>query len=1013
MTPVRRAAVPIGLGVRRVTAGPAAFGLAAAGVALAACALATVLAASLVVQDRSVARAVGGLPPDQRAVQVTWVGVSTTPSDSWAALDRQVRSAIQPIGSGAPTSVLIYRDTRFGKEIVRLGAADGLGRIVDLTSGRLPDPCRPASCEVLAIGAARGATPGLVVTGHGTLRTGGAASFFRDVAEGGRLRLADGVERTSRLPKLADSQRTYGWVMALRPEDVKAWDVDGFQQRVERARTELQASSPSFALSAPTVALADADSKAQIAGRRLLLVGGQAVVLLLAFVLLVATRLRRGAVAAARRLESFGATGWQARLAALAEAAVVVLPASLLGWLFGAGLAFVLAESTNTPAHALVSRSVFSWSALGLGLLLAAAATIVFYLGSRARPVELGGASISVADVAAAGALVAVLVAVAVGGTDAESLASSSGTGVVLLLLPGLIALVAAVVIARILHPLLRASERAAARRSPALKLALLSLARSSGTAAVAVVFVSVSVGLAIFASTYRSTLIRGDEDRAGFEIPLDYTVRANPRLPPRPQPVGPEYAARFGAVPVVRLQSEAPSLDRRAVTLLGLPAGDLERLRWRSDFASDTPSELADRIGGAPVSLRGTPIPRDARVLRLPVTIRGDAINLSANVRTPGGRFVVVDLGEPRNDGRPTMVRAKLPPDARGGLLVGLVVEFSRSEAFTAAHRETGGPPPAIAIFRRGLLDLGRPEATGPRGTKPLKLDYRDWVGAQGARPPGARARSLQLGYLLTENQVFRLRPAQQTDGSSIPVIASSALARAVGSDGVLPLYVGTTPVNVRIAATARRFPTTLGDFVVADRSRLETALNTAVPGTALADEAWVAGPPSLGTRLDRANVRVTSRRRVEQALRSDPLARGSLLVLAGAALAALVLSLVGLALSVAVDLRDEDGELFDLETQGLGPTALRRQVTLRAATVVLLGLVGGLLLGATLAFAVLRTIAISANSTKPEPPLLLAPDWLALGLGLVLFAGVAALVVTLLTRTAFREQTPAVEPA
>ena len=980
---------------------------------LASCALATVLAASLVVKDRAVGRAVTELPPSQRVVQVTWVGVSTSPSDSWAGLDRQVRAATAPVGIQNPTAVLIYRDTRLGKEIVRLGAADGLGRIVELSSGRLPSGCDAARCEVVAIGTRRIPTPGLIVTGHGSLRAGGAASFFRSVAQGDRLRLAEGVDHTSRLPELADFQRTYGWVAALRPEDVRAWDVDGFQSRIDRARTQLQAGSPNFALSAPTVALPDAGSKAQIAGRRLLLVGGQAVVLLLAFVLLAATRLRSGAQASARRLESFGATGWQTRLAALAEAAVVVLPAAILGWLLGAGAAFVLAKSTDTPAGALVSRSVFSWSAIALALLLAGAATLVFYLGSRAKAVAIGGASISVADVAAVGALVAVLVTLAVGGTDAESLASSSGTGVVLMLLPGLIALIAAVVIARILHPLLRASERAAARRSPSLKLALLSLARASGTATVAVVFVSVSVGLAIFAATYRTTLIRGDADSAAFEVPLDYTAKADPRFSSDAKPVGPAYADRFGAVPVVRLQSEAPSLDRRAVTLLGLPATDLTRLHWRSDFASDSPGKLADRIGGPPVSLRGTPIPADARELRLPVTIRGDAINLSANVRTPQGRFLVLDLGEPRNDGRPSLARAKLPPEARGGLLVGLVVEFSRSEAFTAAHRETGGPPPAIAIFRRGVLKFGRPSVAGPTGDRPLALDYRDWVGAEGTRPPGAKAGSLALGYLLTENQVFRLRPSQPTDGSAVPVIASSSLARATGTGGVLPLFVGTTRVNVRIAATAQRFPSTIGDFVVADRSQLETALNAAVPGTALANEAWVAGGPSLGARLERGHVRVTSRRRVESELRSDPLARGSLFVLAAAALAALVLSLVGLALTVAVDLRDEDGELFDLETQGLGPASLRRQVTLRAGAVVLLGLLGGAVLGAALAFTVLEAIAVSANSTKPEPPLVLSPDWLALVLGLALFAVAAAVVVALLTRSAFREQTPAPEPA
>jgi hypothetical protein len=994
--------VPLRLGVRRVTAGPGAFALAAAGVVVAACSLAIVLAASLVVQDRAVGRSVGELSPGQRALQVTWVGVSTTPSDRWAALDRQVRTAMRPVGGRPPTAVLIYRDTRFGKQVVRLGAADGLNRIVRLTSGRLPRTCAPGNCEVVAIGASRGSAPGLTVTGRGSLTTGAEGEFFRSAAQGDRLVLAPGIPSVTSLPRLADTQRTYGWVSELRPGDVHAWDVDGFQTRVERARTKLQASSLDFALTAPTVALAAAHEKAQIAGRRLLLVGGQAVVLLLAFVLLAATRLRPGARAATRRLESFGATGWQTRIGALSEAAVIVVPATLLGWLLGAVGALVLARAADTPAGAVLSRSALSGSALGLVLLQAAAATLVFYLGSRARAVTVGGASISVADVAAAGALVAVLVAFAVGGTDAESLGSSSGTGIVLMLLPGLIAIVAAVVIARILHPLLRASERAVAHRSPSLKLALLSLARASGTATLAVVFVSVSVGLAIFAATYRSTLSRNDADRAAFQVPLDYTVKRNPRLRPEGTPVGPAYAARFGAVPVVRLQGEAPSIEHRGVTLLGLPAGDLTRIRWRGDFASEPPRALQEQIGGPPVSLQGTPIPADARELSLPVTIHGDPINLSANVRTPDGRFVVLDLGEPPNDGR-SVARARIPPEGRGGLLVGLVVEFSRSEAFTAAHRETGAPAP-IAIFRRGLLELGRPSVTGSR---PLAVDYRDWVDPRGRKATGAKPGLLALRYLLTENQVFRLRPAQPTDGAPIPVIASSSLARAAGSGAVVPLFVGTTPVNVRIAASAHRFPSISGDFVVADRSRLETALNSSVPGSALAQEAWVSGGPGLAAQLERGPVRVTSRRAVESDFRSDPLAHGTLLLFGAAALAALVLSLVGLALTVAVDLRDEAGELFDLETQGVGPAGLRRQVALRAGVVAAAGLVGGVLIGVTLALAVLDSIAVSANSTEPVPPLQLAPDWASLVVGLVLFALAAGAVVALITRSSFREET------
>jgi hypothetical protein len=492
--------------------------------------------------------------------------------------------------------------------------------------------------------------------------------------------------------------------------------------------------------------------------------------------------------------------------------------------------------------------------------------------------------------------------------------------------------------------------------------------------------------------------------------------VKQDPRFISDATPVGSAYAARFGAVPVIRIQGEAPSLDRRAVTFIGLPADDLARLHWRDDFASQSPGKLVSLVGGPPVSLQGTRIPADAREFRLPVTIRGDSIHLSANIRSPNGRFVVLDLGEPDNTGKPTVASAPIPPASRGGLLVGLVVEFSRAEAFSAAH-SSAEKAPTFAVFRAGVLKLERPRVTGASGTRTLPVDYRDWVGAKGTRPPAATARSLALRYLLTQDQIFRLRPAQPTDKGPLPVIASTSLAHAIGN-GTLPLFVGNASVDVRVAGTARRFPTASGDFVVFDRSRLETALNSSVPGSAVADEAWVSGAPGLTTKLTSSApspVRVTSRRAVEQELRSDPLARGSLLVLGAAALLALTLSLVGLALTVAVDLRDEAGELFDLETQGMGPAALRRQVRLRAGAVLLAGLVGGVLLGAVLALAVLKALAVSANSTEPVPPLVLAPDWPVLILGFVLFAALALGLVTLLTRAAFREQaaTPVTEVA
>src|SRR5262249_18686623 len=220
------------------------------------------------------------------------------------------------------------------------------------------------------------------------------------------------------------------------------------------------------------------------------------------------------------------------------------------------------------------------------------------------------------------------------------------------------------------------------------------------------------------------------------------------------------------------------------------------------------------------------------------------------------------------------------------------------------------------------------------------------------------------------------------------------------------------------RIVAVARRFPDSQQQgegFVIADESRLATALDADLPGTGTPAEVWLS---TLGG-TDRAvaaalakppfgALTVASRRSLQQSLAADPLARGISLSLAAAALAALVLAVIGFWVAILSELRDERGELFDLEAQGVDPATLTRQMRLRAAVLVALGVVGGCVLGLVLSRLVVAVIRVSGTTVPAEPPLRLDLAWQLVLIGLVGVIAALAIVVELTSRSAFSADTP-----
>ena len=995
MRSLRAATYPLRLVAARLGRRHAAVTLVVLGLAAGAAVLLGGRAGALVAQDRAVAQAVERIPEGSRSVRAVWFGLPAQTGDPPARLDARARAALATAGLPRPTGAVLFRETSVAGTFAGLGGVEGLGRWVTLRSGRLPRACRPERCEVLRLrGEGRIPRPEglrLVEVGEAVLESRilfgdflaptdnalAAAEVSPVVARAAGyhrpppppLFLAEGVETLAAAPALGRIYRSHAWVAPLREGLPRLWEIDALAVDVTRARSQLQASSSSFDVLAPVEELREAQATSRAAGRRLGIVGGEAAALLFAFALLAAMTLRADMAAARRRLAWYGARGWQLALLTVAESAVLALAGTALGLAVGATAGALVAERAGSPWTDVLAGSVLSLEGLGLAALTAAAGTAILVGAVVAR----GRARFGLLDAAA----------LAAAGLVALEL-SRDGEGDLTLLVPALVAIVAAVLVARLLGPVLRLVERLARRRSLGLRLAVLSLARSPGYAVAATAFLVVSFGLALFAESYRSTLARGERDQAAHRVPLDYVLREDLRRLIPVQDAAP--LARYAALPgveahgVLRLTGGVGRLEGESgITALGLPPAALASLYgWRDGDAARSREELARRLA-APASTAGPRLPRSLRVLR--AEVEGDDVRLFAELEGPTGRFTRVTLGD------------AIPPAARGSRLAGIAIE------------------PDTRLQERGA-DAGQAATGEVRVRLPdLPRALEGWIGVGGAELRGDVVR-----FTLTNAVATRIRPQQPVDGAPVPVLATPRLAAAADERGLLPLQLAGERVTVHVVDTVRRFPGVDGQAVVGDAAALASAVNVARPGGARLNEVWLAlREPDQAAAVDRALaakpfdvLELESRRALEADARRDPIAHGTLLALAVAAVAALLLALAGILLTVLGDLRDPRGELFDLEAQGASPRLLRRIVRLRGLVVAAAGLVAGSLAGVALAAVVTDLVGLTARATAAAPPLVLDVDALVVAAAVVLYAAAAAALVALATRRAFREPAP-----
>jgi len=1020
----RRAIATPGVTWRRLRARPGRALLVGLGVALALAFVVDVAAGSVVSDDLALRHALSGLSPADRVLRVSWSGQVAR----FRSLDQDAHSALRSLTTEPIATTAELADVQLGRGLVKLGAADSLGGVVHVSRGRLPTTCRPALCEVVQI---RGApvrridADGLhfLVVGQGTLTSTvpfGEGGLATQNATGGErpepVLLANGVGSFLSLTQLEQLNRNYSWSAELEPSAVHVWSVDRLFTAEGRAAARLAGEDPQFSFSGPDDALSASRDQSTTASHRILLIGSSAALLLLAFLSVTAGGLRRDARAELRRLATRGATQTQQRLFLLAEAAAAVIPGAVVGIALATAVDALLAHRLGVPIgsalrHGLLTTTTVLVACAGI---LGALVVVLVALG---RGEEQARRGIEPADMAAVGAVVAL--ALVVVGERSGNGTLGGGSAVALAATPLLASFAFTVLLSRVLEPSVRLALRVVRGGPSSLLLALLTLYRAPRRTAGVVGFLAVSTGLAAFALSYRATLARSSAETAAYQVPLDYTLDAGQALlsPTDVASLG-RYRSLASGVrtwPVLRQTAEVAGSGTTPATpdLIGVPAGAFPLLHgWRSDYSSDSPATLGRLLQPVkPVALTGARIPLSATSLELRARSSRAAVQPVLTVLTRSGG--ADQLRPPLADAKERMLRVAVPPADRGGRIIALQLDLPSAAQKSAAHHTAEGPSASAGYL--GVLHLG-PVTADAHGRRLPMPSFAGWIGLNGVTPARRRT-GLDLQFQITTSEQAMLRPRQPFDDRLLPVIASPDVASAAAPDGTIELNLGNQVVAARLVAVAHRFPTTQDNgesFVVADESSLASAIGADDLPSAIPGELWLSVPPQSSARLAAAlrappfsSLAVSSRAEIAAGLRDAPLARGIVVSLLAAAAVALALALVGLALVTAGFVRDERDALFDLESQGVGPRALRSSIRWRAFGLTGLSVPAGVALGVVMVVVTERLLALDATLTVPDPPLEQVTPWTAIGASIVAFAIVAALLIELVLRVAHRDAT------
>jgi hypothetical protein len=957
--------------------------------------LGSLLGVGVVTEDLATRQALADLSPPDRLI-----GVHRYTTDGFGDADaeRVANEALQPILDVTEpiVAVRLYQPPR---EPFRILAMDGAAGWVEVTQGRLPAACDGTGpCEAIRIG------PSALPNGVGEVGTfveleglrfdvvGVAApspNLPLDVIQpDGLALLVEGRAGTHESEGVLGVPRTNFWLAPIDPAQVHSWTLADLETRVDEIERILAPAGHSYLLTTPEATIATVHARTAVATGRIVFISSLIVGVLLAFAAFAAAIERSDVQLEDRRLRAAGASRGARLLFVIGEALLPAVGGAIVGELAAALAVGWLATSQGAPLDVVLRLALLQPAGIGLTVLLVALALVAIVLGIHPAAGRLLQPRIVAAAVLPAGLILA-WDRLSNGASDPAQLAAvATSPGAVLL--PGALGLGVILGSLIVLPPLLRALARVTRRAPLGVRLAAISVAREPLRPAAVMTLLAFSIAAVVFGQAYSSTLRQGAIDQAAFTTGLDVrlqTLAAEGRFATYVLPL-----LRGGAVgtdvevrPMIRLASE--SATRRTFILAGIDATAIAELKgWRADFSPSDPAALGAAIHlDGEWRLAGHPLPTGVRNVSIDVGYTGDPIKLAAVVEQDDGTVRYVPMGE-LVPGRQTLT----------------AVLFDDQEVATlSANQPVGWRVLGLLALNGGPAGGGGPEQ-GQRQEGDVTI-----AGLDDLIDPATPVHLVVSG---AGNQL--IRPPARTDGLVLPALVSPDLAGDVDVDGVITVQAGTSlDLRLRPVGTITRFPTITdpGRVVVVDLAPLLLAMNAHDPGTGLPNQVLLGTPSDARTAEVVAALSrdpfpalvVRSRPAIEAARANDPFAVGLVWGLVIGAIAGLLLSFVGVLLAVASDLRDERGELWELEAQGTTPRALLSLVTLRTVAMCAVGSLPGILVGVGLGWFVASAVGVGGEGAVAVPPLVLVVPWMpVVGIAVALLGLIGVSVFVLARR-------------